>query len=104
VHIYLVKSLWHDCLDGQAARTGTMGKAGKALRQVLEIYGISQNKLAVALGIERGSVYRWVHEIRDPTAETVREIVKTLQEIEPPAASKFIELYLGDLIEDKEQP
>jgi transcriptional regulator with XRE-family HTH domain len=81
-----------------------MGKAGKALRQVLEIYGISQNKLAVALGIERGSVYRWVHEIRDPTAETVREIVKTLQEIESPAASKFIELYLGDLIEDKEQP
>jgi transcriptional regulator with XRE-family HTH domain len=81
-----------------------MGKAGKALRQVLEIYGISQNKLAVALGIERGSVYRWVHEIRDPTAETVREIVKTLQGIEPPAAEKFIELYLGDLIEDKEQP
>jgi hypothetical protein len=34
----------------------------------------------------------------------VREIVKTLQEIEPPAAEKFIELYLGDLIEDKEQP
>lgn len=80
-----------------------MGKAGEALRQVLETYGISQNKLAVALGIERGSVYRWVHEVRDPTAETVRDIVRVLQEIEPAAAEKFVELYLGDLIEDEEQ-
>lgn len=56
-----------------------MGKAGEALRLVLETYGISQNKLAVTLGIERGSVYRWVHEIRDPTAEMVRDIVKALQ-------------------------
>ncbi|NER26943.1 MAG: helix-turn-helix transcriptional regulator [Symploca sp. SIO1C4] len=75
-----------------------MGKAGEALKQVLETYGISQNKLAVALGIERGSVYRWVHEIRDPTAETVREIVKALKEIEPAAAQKFVEVYLGELI------
>ncbi|HBL12799.1 MAG TPA: XRE family transcriptional regulator [Cyanobacteria bacterium UBA11162] len=79
-----------------------MGKAGEALRQALETYGISQNKLAVALGIERGSVYRWVHEIRDPTAETVRDIVKALQGIEPAAAEKFVELYLGDLIEDED--
>jgi transcriptional regulator with XRE-family HTH domain len=80
-----------------------MGKAGEALRLVLETYGISQNKLAVILGIERGSVYRWVHEIRDPTAETVREIVKALQGIEPAAAEKFIELYLGDLVDDGER-
>ncbi|MGB7442610.1 MAG: helix-turn-helix transcriptional regulator [Coleofasciculaceae cyanobacterium] len=79
-----------------------MGKAGKALRQVLETYGISQNKLAVALGIERGSVYRWVHEIRDPTAETVREIVKALQGLEPTAAEAFVELYLGDLVDNDE--
>ncbi|NEO30278.1 MAG: helix-turn-helix transcriptional regulator [Symploca sp. SIO3C6] len=74
-----------------------MGKAGEDLKQVLETYGISQNKLAVLLGIERGSVYRWVHEIRDPTAETVREIVKALKEIEPAAAQKFVEVYLGEL-------
>ncbi|HAG80410.1 MAG TPA: XRE family transcriptional regulator [Cyanobacteria bacterium UBA12227] len=79
-----------------------MGKAGEALRQALETYGISQNKLAVALGLERGSVYRWVHEIRDPTAETVRDIVKALQGIEPAAAEKFVELYLGDLIKDED--
>ena len=81
-----------------------MGKAGEALRQVLETYGISQNKLAVALGIERGSVYRWVHEIRDPTAETVRDIVKALQGIDPAAAEKFVELYLGELIKDEDEP
>lgn len=80
-----------------------MGKAGEALRQVLETYGISQNKLAVALGIERGSVYRWVHEIRDPTAETVRDIVKVLQEINPTAAETFVELYLGELIKDEDE-
>jgi transcriptional regulator with XRE-family HTH domain len=81
-----------------------MGKAGEALRLVLETYGISQNKLAVVLGIERGSVYRWVHEIRDPTAETVRDIVKALQGIEPAAAEKFVELYLGELIKDEDEP
>ncbi|MFB8790955.1 MAG: helix-turn-helix transcriptional regulator [Potamolinea sp.] len=80
-----------------------MGKAGEALRLVLETYGISQNKLAVTLGIERGSVYRWVHEIRDPTAETVRDIVKALQGIDPAAAKKFVELYLGELVENEEQ-
>ncbi|MBE9116757.1 helix-turn-helix transcriptional regulator [Lusitaniella coriacea LEGE 07157] len=80
-----------------------MGKAGEALKQVLKTYGISQNKLAVALGIERGSVYRWVHEIRDPTAETVREIVTALGKLEPSAAGKFIELYLGDLVEEEEE-
>jgi transcriptional regulator with XRE-family HTH domain len=81
-----------------------MGKAGEALRLVLETYGISQNKLAVVLGIERGSVYRWVHEIRDPTAETVRDIVKALQGIEPAAAEKFVELYLGELIKNEDEP
>ena len=80
-----------------------MGKAGASLKLVLETYGISQNKLAVALGVERGSVYRWVHEIRDPTAETVRDIVKALQGIEPAAAEKFVELYLGDLVDDDER-
>ncbi|HAZ47499.1 MAG TPA: XRE family transcriptional regulator, partial [Cyanobacteria bacterium UBA11371] len=43
-----------------------MGRAGKALKQVLETYDISQYSIAVALGIERTSVYRWVHELRDP--------------------------------------
>ena len=66
-----------------------MGKAGKALKQVLNNYGLSQNKLAVMLKIERGNVYRWVHEIRDPTAETVAEIAEGLYHINPAAADEF---------------
>jgi transcriptional regulator with XRE-family HTH domain len=81
-----------------------MGRAGQALKQALEIYSISQNKLAVALGIERTIVNRWFHERADPTAETVADIVKALKGINRAAAEKFIELYLGELIEDEEQP
>jgi transcriptional regulator with XRE-family HTH domain len=116
-----------------------MGRAGKALKQVLESYNISQysiagvwskpvgdiekiarvpasprprvnlnqqmidhTRIAVALGIERNSVYRWVHEIRDPSAETVVQIVKALEGINPAAAEAFIKLYLVDALENKE--
>ncbi|MCC5635186.1 helix-turn-helix domain-containing protein [Nostoc sp. CHAB 5844] len=44
-----------------------MGKAGKALKQILDIYGISQNQLAVAMGIARSSINGWVNETRSPT-------------------------------------
>ena len=76
----------------------SMGRAGKALKQVLETYEISQYSIAMALGIERNSVYRWVHEIRDPSAETVVEIVKALEEMNPAAAKEFIQLYLVDAL------
>lgn len=74
-----------------------MGKAGQTLKQVLEKYDISQNSLAVALGVERGSVYRWVHEVRDPNAETVVEIVIALRSLNPAAAEEFVKIYLGDV-------
>ncbi|MBD1926145.1 helix-turn-helix transcriptional regulator [Trichocoleus sp. FACHB-90] len=80
-----------------------MGRAGQALKQALETYSISQNKLAVALGIERTIVNRWFHERADPTAETVADIVKALKGIEPAAAKKFVELYLGELVEDEDE-
>ena len=80
-----------------------MGRAGQALKQTLNSYGISQNKLAVALGVERNKVFRWFHEQIDPTAETVADIVKALNEINPAAAETFIELYLGDLVDDSER-
>lgn len=73
-----------------------MGKAGKALKQVLEDYGISQFGLAVAMDVERNNVYRWVNEKRDPTAETVVELVRALKSINSEAAKLFVELYLGD--------
>ncbi|MEB3279604.1 MAG: helix-turn-helix transcriptional regulator [Lyngbya sp.] len=76
-----------------------MGQAGKALRETLTIYDISQNQLAVAMGIDRSKIYRWYHEKIDPTAETVVEMVKALNQIKPEAAEKFIQCYLGKLIE-----
>jgi transcriptional regulator with XRE-family HTH domain len=71
-----------------------MGKAGQALKQVLDTYGISQNQLAVAMGIRRSNVSRWVSEIRDPTAETFLEIRVGLQKLNPEAAEAFVTLYL----------
>lgn len=79
-----------------------MGRAGQALKEVLNTYGISQNKLAVVLGVERGSVYRWVHEIREPTAETVVQILEALKQISSSAAKEFVRLYLGEALEESE--
>lgn len=74
-----------------------MGKAGQALRQVLEFYNISQSLLATGLGVERPIVFRWFHEHTDPTAQTVTEIVQALHKINPSAAKDFVQAYLGDL-------
>ncbi len=60
----------------------------------MQTYGISQNRLAEAMGIERPNVSRWANEVRDPGAETLLEIRRGLQKINPSAAEKFIELYL----------
>lgn len=69
---------------------------GKALKQVLEIYGISQNKLAVTMGVPRPSVNRWVHEQRDPAGDVIFEIKEALKQINPEAADEFVRLYLCD--------
>jgi transcriptional regulator with XRE-family HTH domain len=81
-----------------------MGKAGKALRQALETYGISQNKLAVTLGVDRSMIFKWYHEQRDPTAETVVEIAEALKNINPDAAAEFIRLYVGDYLKPDMPP
>lgn len=88
---------------GQAHAKGGMGKAGKALRQVLETYGITQNKLAVVMGTRRSNVGRWFHEQIDPTGDTIAEIVAALSKIEPTAAEDFVRLYLGDSMRDGEK-
>ncbi len=71
-----------------------MGKAGKALRQVLSTYGISQNRLAVTMGINRSTVHQWVNEISDPLAEAVTQIIKALREMNETAAEDFVDFYL----------
>jgi plasmid maintenance system antidote protein VapI len=74
-----------------------MGKAGQTLKRILERYDITQYSLATALGVERTNVYRWVHEQRDPTANTVVDIVEALRKLNPEAAQEFVKLYLGDV-------
>ncbi|HIK33671.1 MAG TPA: helix-turn-helix transcriptional regulator [Oscillatoriales cyanobacterium M59_W2019_021] len=48
-----------------------MSQAGRALSQVLTTYGISQNQLAVAMGINRSTIFHWVNETRDPISEAL---------------------------------
>ena len=74
-----------------------MGRAGKALRQVLEIYGISQNQIAITMKVPSGSISRWVNENRDPSAEAVYEIKKALDAIDPEASERFVMLYLYEM-------
>ncbi len=78
-----------------------MGKAGKALKQVLETYDISQNKLAVTMAVDRASVNRWVHEQRDPAGDVIVEIRNALRQLNPRAAEDFVRLYLGDSSADE---
>lgn len=79
-----------------------MGRAGKALREVLESHSISQNKLAIALEVRPSVVFRWFHEQVDPNGETIVAIVLALKGMNPDAAHEFIRLYLGDLMQDEE--
>jgi DNA-binding phage protein len=90
-YIYDALLLWDD---------GSMGRAGKALREVLTQYGISQNSLAVKMGLQRSAIYKWFHEERDPTAETVVDITEALKSLNSQAAEDFVKLYLGDVLSD----
>ncbi len=79
-----------------------MVKVGKALKQVLETHKISQNKLAVLMGISRANVHRWVHEQRDPAGDVIVEIKKALDQLNPAAGDEFVRLYLYDVAGDEE--
>jgi transcriptional regulator with XRE-family HTH domain len=78
-----------------------MGKAGTVLKRVLETYGISQNKLAVAMGTGRSSINRWVNENRDPSGDAILAIRAGLEKIDPVAAEEFIRLYLDKSDQDE---
>jgi hypothetical protein len=77
-----------------------MGRAGCALKQVLETYSISQNKIAVALATDRSAVFKWVHNQREPSSAAIVGITQVLYQLNPLAARDFVRLYLGVLIED----
>lgn len=76
-----------------------MGRASQALKQVLETYGISQNKLAVAMNVSRANVGRWFHGL-DPSAENIVAITEALKTINPLAAKEFVKIYLGSIVEE----
>ncbi|MFB8791849.1 MAG: helix-turn-helix transcriptional regulator [Potamolinea sp.] len=80
-----------------------MGKAGKALRQVLQAYKISQNKLAVVMGIGRSTMHYWYSGTAVPSADAVLEIRKGLRKIDPAAADDFIRLYLDESEEEERE-
>lgn len=81
-------------LRGWVNAVKSMGRAGKALKQTLLTYGISQNQLAAAMGIGHANISRWVNEVRDPGGETILEIRAALGQINWAAAEEFIRLYL----------
>lgn len=81
-----------------------MGRAGQALQKALKAHNISQNKLAVTMGVERSLVFKWFHEERDPTGETIAHIVQALTQLNPTAARDFVRAYLGDLIDRAHPP
>jgi transcriptional regulator with XRE-family HTH domain len=76
-----------------------MGRAGKALKQVLATYGISQNQLAVTIGMGRSTINHWVNDKREPLADTIPEIVAGLAKINKAAARDFLVLFLGRFAE-----
>ena len=78
-----------------------MSQAAKALEQTLKNYRISQNKLAVTMGINRSTVSNWISQSRDPSASAIINILDGLKQINPEAAKDFIKLYLNESIEDE---
>ncbi len=64
----------------------------------LQQYNIAQNRLAVAMGINRATISHWFAETRDPTAESIPAIVDALEQLNPEAARAFVEAYLGRAI------
>lgn len=76
-----------------------MGKASASLRKVLDTYDISQNRLAVAMGVSRANVGRWYHGL-DPSAENIAAVTKALMQLDPEAAKMFVQLYLGGIVEE----
>jgi predicted transcriptional regulator len=81
-----------------------MGKAGRSLRKVLEVYGISQHQLALSMGINATNVSRWVNESRDPSGDAIVAIKDSLVKIDPAAAEDFVIGFLYDSGIDCGQP
>ncbi len=74
-----------------------MARTSVALKQVLDTYGISQNKLAVTVGISRANVGRWYQGI-DSSAKNIALIADGLKVLDVKAFQGFLRLYFGVLV------
>lgn len=79
-----------------------MARAGKALKQVLETYNITQYRLATEMGLGRSTINHWVKETRDPSADYIPDIVAALEKIDVAAAEEFLKLFLGRVLRKPE--
>ena len=70
------------------------GKAGQALKQVLEQYDISHNRLAIIMSVERSIINNWVEGVSEPTVDQVPDILVALETLESEAAELFLRLCL----------
>jgi transcriptional regulator with XRE-family HTH domain len=77
-----------------------MSKAGNALKQVLQSYGITQYQLSAIMGVNRSNFSRWLRGERDPLADVVVDMYWALRSINPSAAKEFLRLYFGVTPED----
>lgn len=68
-------------------------KSGKAFQRILEAYGIGQNQLLLAMGINATNVSRRINENRDPAGGAIVYIKNALEKIDP-AAENFVLGYL----------
>ncbi|WP_156119734.1 hypothetical protein [Leptolyngbya sp. KIOST-1] len=46
------------------------------------------------------AVFKWVHDQREPSLGTIVEITQVLKTLNPLAAKAFVQLYLGNIVED----
>jgi len=46
-------------------------------------------------------VYRWFNELIDPTGDSLVKIVVALKLLDIDAAREFVQLYLGEVLEDE---
>jgi transcriptional regulator with XRE-family HTH domain len=81
-----------------------MGKAGKALKQILDAYEINQKRFAETMGVGRSTVHYWVNEIRDPLADSIPEILEALEKLNEAAPQEFLKLYLGRFVQSDRPP
>lgn len=70
-----------------------MSKAGSALKQVLENYGITQYNITLEMGISRSNIHRWINAQADTVGDAILDIRDALERINPDAAKDFAKLY-----------